>query len=66
MSFCEECFLKQRRIDRLSEEVRRLKQKLRYEERKTKEGYFGSATPSAKKAVKENSAHQEQTRHGLD
>jgi transposase len=64
VSFCEECFLKQRQIDRLFEEVKRLKQKLRYEERKTKEGYFGSATPSAKKAVKENSAHQEQKKRG--
>jgi transposase len=64
MSFCEGCFDKQRQIDRLREEVDRLKQKLRYEERKTKEGYFGSATPSAKAAVKENSALKEQNKKG--
>lgn len=50
---CPGCFEKQCRIDELQEEVVRLKQKLRYEERKTKDGYFGSSTPSSKKPFKE-------------
>jgi hypothetical protein len=33
VNFCPGCFEKQRRIDQLEEEVRRLKQKLRYRER---------------------------------
>lgn len=54
MAFCEGCFEKQLKIDRLEEENQRLKQKLRYEERKTEEGYFGSSTPSSEKPVKPN------------
>lgn len=50
---CPGCFEKQLRIDELQDEVIRLKQKLRYEERKTKDGYFGSSTPSSKKPFKE-------------
>lgn len=52
---CPGCFEKQLRIDELQDEVIRLKQKLRYEERKTKDGYFGSSTPSSKKPFKEAS-----------
>ncbi len=50
---CPGCYEKQLRIDQLQEEVVYLKQKLRYEERKTKDGYFGSSTPSSKKPFKE-------------
>jgi len=53
--FCEGCFEKQRIIDRLEDEIRCLKAKLRYEERKIKEGYFLSNTPSSLKIFKENS-----------
>jgi len=53
---CNECLAKQRRIDELNEEVRRLKEKLNYQERKQKEGFFGSSTPSAKIPVKANTA----------
>lgn len=49
---CPGCFKKQCRIDELEDEVIRLKQKLRYEERKAKDGYFGSSTPSSKKPFK--------------
>jgi transposase len=49
---CAECLKKQREIDRLIEELQRLKQKLRYQERQATEGFFGSATPSAKRPVK--------------
>lgn len=51
---CPGCYEKQLKIDRLEEEVIRLKQKLRYEEHKLKEGYFGSSTPSSKKPFKAN------------
>lgn len=50
---CPGCYEKQLRIDALQEEVVYLKHKLRYEERKTKDGYFGSSTPSSKKPFKE-------------
>lgn len=46
---CAGCYEKQLRIDVLQEEVIYLKHKLRYEERKTKDWYFGSSTPSSKK-----------------
>jgi hypothetical protein len=50
---CPSCYEKQLKIDALQDEVKYLKDKLRYEERKTKEGYFGSSTPSSKKPFKE-------------
>ncbi len=45
---------KQREIDGLKEEIRRLRQKLSYQDRKGKEGFFGSSTPSAKLPLKAN------------
>jgi hypothetical protein len=51
---CTECLKKQRDIDRLTEELQRLKQKLRYQQRQTTEGFFGSATSSAKRPLKAN------------
>jgi hypothetical protein len=38
----------------LQDEVKQLKAKLRYQERKEKEGFFSSSTPSSKIPVKEN------------
>jgi transposase len=62
---CAECLKKQQAIDRLTEELHRLKQKLHYQERQTTEGFFGSATPSAKRPVKANSTPaQKATRKG--
>jgi ssDNA-binding Zn-finger/Zn-ribbon topoisomerase 1 len=49
-----ECFRKQQRLDRLEEENRRLKEKLRYEEKKAHDGFFGASTPSSKLPVKAN------------
>lgn len=51
---CAECLKKQCEIDRLPEELQRLKQKLRYQERQADEGFFGSSTPSAQRPVKPN------------
>lgn len=55
---------KQRVIDRLREEIVRIKAKLRYQERTAKEGPFGSSTPSAKVLLKANSAPENSQRRG--
>jgi transposase len=56
---CPECLKKQQKIDSLLEENQRLKQKLKYQERKEKEGVFGSSTPSAKLPWKSNTVKSE-------
>lgn len=56
---CPECLKKQRQIDALKEENQRLKQKLHYRERKDKEGFFGSSTPSSKIPLKPNRPEKE-------
>jgi transposase len=66
---CEGCLEKQRKIDQLLEEVQRLKAKLRYQERKGQEGFFGSSTPSSQLPLKadtdkENRNHQGGARPG--
>jgi hypothetical protein len=45
---CAECLKKQRELDRLTEELQRLKQTVRYQERQGMGWVFGSSTPSAK------------------
>jgi transposase len=62
--FCPGCFEKQRRIDALREEVRRLRQQLRYREREAEEGPFGSSTPSAQIPFKANTPEQERAKRG--
>lgn len=57
--YCEECLNKQREIDYLKEENQRLRQRLRYKERKEQDGFFGSSTPSAKIPVKANTPEKE-------
>lgn len=59
-SFCEGCFDKQRRIDQLTEENARLKQALHYRQKREKEGFFGSSTPSAKLPIKANTPPEEE------
>ena len=51
---CEGCLEKQRQIDQLLEQVQRLKAKLRYQERKEQEGFFGASTPSSQLPLKTN------------
>ncbi len=63
-AFCEGCLEKQRRIDQLLEENRRLKAQLRYRERQATEGFFGSSTPSAHRPVKANSPPEQQGKRG--
>ncbi len=64
MGFCEGCFLKQRRIDQLEEEIKSLKAKLKYRAEKEKEGYFGLSTPSSKQPVKTNTKEENQSKRG--
>jgi transposase len=51
-------------IDRLQEEIVRLKARLRYQERTAKEGPFGSSTPSAKVPLKANTPPETSQRRG--
>jgi hypothetical protein len=51
-------------IDRLQEEMVRLKARLRYQERTAKEGPFGSSTPSAKVPLKASTPPENSQRRG--
>lgn len=64
MTYCEGCFEKQRKIDALMEENQRLKAKLGYLERKEKEGYFGSSTPSSQVLLKANTHKKHPSKRG--
>lgn len=55
MGYCEGCFKKQKKIDQLEARILHLECRLRRLEEKTKEGYFGSSTPSSKLPFKKNS-----------
>lgn len=63
-NFCRGCLEKQRRIDRLEEELQLLKAKLRYQSRTAAEGPFGTSTPSSKIPVKANSLEENVLRKG--
>jgi transposase len=64
MAYCKGCFEKQVRIDELLEENKQLKARLRYRERKEKEGFFGASTPSSKIPVKETTAEENRQKKG--
>jgi transposase len=64
LNFCPECFKKQMEIDRLREENKRLKDRLRHQERTAREGPFGSSTPSSKVPLKANTKPESQARPG--
>jgi hypothetical protein len=55
---------KQQEIDRLREENARLKDRLRYQQRTAKEGFFGSSTPSSKVPVKPSAPADSAPRFG--
>ena len=55
---CSECVGKQEEIYRLREDNQRLKTKLRNQERKTSEGFYGSSTPSSKLPAKPNTTSE--------
>ena len=61
---CEGCFEKQREIDSLKDEIERLKDKLAYQERTAREGFFGSSTPSSKMPIKANTPEENQKKKG--
>jgi transposase len=61
---CKGCFEKQRQIDQLLEEVQRLKAKLRYQERKDREGFFGASTPSSRLPLKANTDQKNSNHKG--
>jgi len=63
-TICTACLQKQQKIDRLEEELRRVKAKLRYQERTAREGPFGASTPSSKIPIKANSLEEHQARKG--
>jgi transposase len=60
---CPACWEKQRRIDALEDEVKGLRRRLEYRERK-EEGFFGSSTPSSKRPVKPNVDSKEKKPRG--
>lgn len=64
LNLCEACLEKQREIDRLTEEVARLRIQLSQKKRKNREGYWGSSTPSAKQPLKANSPAEERRKQG--
>jgi transposase len=64
MTYCKGCLEKQNRIEELEEEIACLKDKLRYQRRTAKEGFFGSSTPSSKIPVKPNSSTKHQRNRG--
>jgi len=64
MTYCKQCLDKQQKINELQEEICSLKDKLRYQERTAKEGFFGSSTPSSKLPIKPNSQKDHQRNRG--
>jgi transposase len=64
MTYCKGCLKKQKKIKELEEEVACLKDKLSYQRRTAKEGFFGSSTPSSKVPVKPNSSTKHQRNRG--
>ena len=62
--YCKGCLEKQQTIDRLVEEVKRLKDKLRRQERTALEEPFGASTPSSKRLVKPSSTPENRARRG--
>lgn len=61
---CAECVTKQEEIYRLREENKRLKAKIRRDEQKSKDGYFGSSTSSSKKPIKKNTKDDNPKKNG--
>jgi len=64
VSLCQSCLEKQREIDRLKEEVARLRIQLSQKKRKDKAGYWGASTPSSKQPIKANSPEEERRKQG--
>lgn len=63
-TYCKGCLDKQRELDKLKEENRLLKDRLRYQERTVEEGPFGSSTPSSKVPLKPGAGPERRERQG--
>jgi transposase len=63
-NLCGGCLEKQREIDRLKEEIARLRIQLSGKKRQDREGYWGASTPSAQKPLKTNAAEEERRKQG--
>lgn len=63
-SYCKGCFEKERIIDDLQEQVKSLKDKLKYRQGKDKQPFFGSSTSSSKLPVKENALEENRDKKG--
>jgi transposase len=61
---CPGCLEKQREIDRLKAENQRLKEALRYCQRKQQDGPFGSSTPSSQLPLKANAKPEDRAKPG--
>ena len=61
---CPLCMNKQRRIDELEDEIKSLRAALGREQRKIKDGFFGSSTPSSKKPFKKATEKKEEKPKG--
>src|ERR1051325_8442256 len=61
---CSGCLEKQREIDRLKAENQRLKDALRYRQRKQADGPFGSSTPSSQLPLKANAKPEDRAKPG--
>jgi hypothetical protein len=64
MTYFKQCLSKQQKNNNLEEEISAHKNKLRYQQRSAKEGFFGSSTPSAKIPVKPNRRKEHQRNRG--
>ena len=62
--FCQGCYDKQLRIDKLEERLKRVEAQLHYQERTALEKPFGASTPSSKQLVKANTAEEKEKRQG--
>lgn len=62
--YCEDCFAKQQKIDRLEERIKQLEAQLRYRDKKDKGPFFGSSTPSSKIPVKATSPEENRMKKG--
>jgi len=62
---CKECFQKGLEIEKLKEEIKRLKQQVSQARKKAlSEGAFGTSTPSSKIPVKRNSTEEDREKRG--
>lgn len=61
---CRGCLEKQRKIDRLEQQIASLRGQLRHQRRSGLEAPFGSSTPSSKVLVKPSSLEERQARRG--